>query len=96
MAAAPTLLIGGPLDGGQLSGARSRPNFLWITGSLKAFVAPGSRRHLYRFLGLRAGRDLYLYAGHTHRCCSACGGFTEIGEGERNPKCELCGTSLTP
>lgn len=93
-------LLGGPLDGVELP-AGSRPTFLHIHGGQddrnpRCFQLPGDGRHLYRAYGTELGFEMFLFAGHTHRLCDNCGGFNEIGEGERNPRCQLCDTSLAP
>jgi hypothetical protein len=97
-------LVGGPLDGQDLA-AGTRPTFIFVAGGQgsdgrhrdpRVFKLPGNDRYLYRSLVVEGDTEVFIYAGHTHRHCDGCGGFNEVGEGERNPSCQLCGTSLTP
>jgi hypothetical protein len=37
-------------------------------------------------------REIFLYAGHTHRLCE-CGGYNVIAS---TTSCQLCGEPLTP
>lgn len=94
------VLIGGPLDGGELAPA-ARPGFVWVSAKQQtmassgrprfaAYVKPAKGRALYR----NVGDDTFLYAGHSYALCS-CGGYNDIGEGERNPRCQLCDAPLT-
>lgn len=95
MAAPRGELIGGPLDGMRM-GPGNRPNFIWVAlagRGVRVHEAPTGRRHLYRSVGRTNGTEAFVFAGHTHRLCE-CGGYNEIGEGERNPRCELCGAAL--
>jgi hypothetical protein len=84
-------LVGGPLDGATV--APQTGGFVWAQAGgkgVRCFQARAAGRLLYR----RAGDGKWLYAGYTHAVCSGCEGFNEVGEGERDPKCELCGSAL--
>lgn len=85
-------LIGGPRDGATIAPG-TRPTFIWVGGGEKAprvFIEESPTRDLYRFLEIdRAGaapREVYVYAGHTHRKCEGCLGFVST-----RPKCAFCG-----
>jgi hypothetical protein len=94
------VLLGGPLDGHQL-GRASRPMFVWVAGGedhlgrtvkVRCYVVPSPKRHLYRSLVMENDREIFLYAGHTHRLCE-CGGYNVIAS---TTSCQLCGEPLTP
>jgi hypothetical protein len=40
------------------------------------------------------GQETFYFAGHTHALCGGCGQYGELGEGEADPHCQMCGMSL--
>lgn len=89
-------LVGGPLDGQRLSPSSSRPPFIWVAQAgrgVRVHGEPTAKRHLYRSIGRAKFGEVFIYAANTHRLCE-CGGYNEVGEGEKTPHCELCGEPL--
>lgn len=79
----------GPLDGMQMR-MRRRSDFIWVDIEKPhiARTTPGPDRVLYRLVG-----GGYVYAGHTHAICGACGVYHETIDGHVRD-CSLCGGDL--
>lgn len=96
-----SLLVGGPLDGESVSASQTA-NFVWVQlsarGAARCYSEPQDGRHLYRLIH-QVRPFKYLYAGHTHARCGACGGFSEVKDAKNLPlgaSCQLCGEPLAP
>lgn len=92
-----SLLVGGPLDGETVSPSQ-QANFVWVElsskGAPRCYAEWTQGRVLYRLVH-RVRPYKYLYAGHTHAHCGACGGYCEAQQTHGGKRaCDFCGEPL--